>query len=151
MFNIGEEFFFLIPTAKIREGDIILAGGRPKCVIKADGDLVTAVSYEDAAVERILPELHMLMGDAVFYGKIVSMFGRNGSSGRKGMNRIMKYMMMSEMLKGNGADGMKASANPMGQAMLAVMMMGGKGDDMFDELFSFDEENEDTDAAAPKE
>ena len=142
--NDSDHDFSKDPLCLIREGDIILAGGRPKCVIKADGDLVTAVSYEDAAVEQILPERHMLMGDAVFYGKIVSMFGRNGSSGRKGMNRIMKYMVMSEMLKGNGAGG-KTPANPMGQAMLAMMMMGGKGEDMFDELFSFDGENEDAD------
>lgn len=151
VFNIGEDFFFLIPTGKIRVGDIILAGGRPKCVIKADGSLITAINYEDGTVEQILPEHHMLLGNTCLYGRIVSVFGRNGTGGPKGMSRVMKYMMMSEMLKGNGADGMKASANPMGQAMLAMMMMGGKGDDMFDELFSFDEENEDTDAAAPKE
>lgn len=151
VFNIGEDFFFLIPTGKIRVGDIILAGGRPKCVIKADGNLITAINYEDGTVEQILPEHHMLLGNTCLYGRIVSVFGRNGTGGPEGMSRVMKYMMMSEMLKGNGADGMKASANPMGQAMLAMMMMGGKGDDMFDELFSFDEENEDTNAAAPKE
>ena len=180
VFNIGEDFFFLIPTGNIRDQiaagngitiinktknveintkcalterqkDIILAGGRPKCVIKADGNLITAINYEDGTVEQILPEHHMLLGNTCLYGRIVSVFGRNGTGGPKGMSRVMKYMMMSEMLKGNGADGMKASANPMGQAMLAMMMMGGKGDDMFDELFSFDEENEDTNAAAPKE
>ena len=146
VFNIGEEFFFLVPTNKVRPGDIILAGGRPKCVLQVAGDIITAINYEDATVEQILPERHMLMGDTYFYGRIVSMFGRNGSGGRKGFGKVMKYMMLSEMLKGNAPGGKAGNNNPMGQAMLAMMMMGGKGDGLFDDLFSFDEEeNEDTD------
>ena len=145
VFNIGEEFFFLVPTNKVRPGDIILAGGRPKCVLQVAGDIITAINYEDATVEQILPERHVLMGDTYFYGKIVSMFGRTGTGGRKGFGKIMKYMMLSEMLRGSGSGG-KTDGNPMGQAMLAMMLLGGKGEGIFDDLFSFDEEdNEDTD------
>ena len=77
VFNIGEEFFFLIPTNKLAKGDIILVSGKPRCVIDVEKDLITAINYEDATVEKILPEHHMFMGNCYFYGKIVSMFGKN--------------------------------------------------------------------------
>ena len=32
-FDIGSDFFFIIPTNKVNKGDIILAGGKPRCVI----------------------------------------------------------------------------------------------------------------------
>ena len=36
VFNIGEEFFFVIPTNKAEPGDILLVAGKPKCVIEAE-------------------------------------------------------------------------------------------------------------------
>ena len=36
VFDIGEEFFFVIPTNKVEKGDIILVNRKPKCVIDAD-------------------------------------------------------------------------------------------------------------------
>ena len=31
--DIGEDFFFVLPTNHVRPGDIILAGGVPRCVV----------------------------------------------------------------------------------------------------------------------
>ena len=130
--DIGEEFFFVVPVSRVRPGDIILAGGTPRCVTAADGETITAINSEDATVETLLPEHHLFMGNTYLYGKIVSVFGRNGVKGKKGMGRMMKYMMLSGMMKNRdgGAGG-----------LLSLMLMGGKTDFM-DELFTDDEEPE---------
>ena len=78
VFDIGEDFFFVMPTNKVKRGDIILAGGAPKCVISADATTITAINFEDATVETLLPEHHIFMGSTYLFGKIVSVFGRNG-------------------------------------------------------------------------
>ena len=129
VFNIGEEFFFVIPTNKVAIGDIILVAGKPKCVIKDDGETIKVINYEDSTVEDILPERHVFMGETYFYGKIVSMFGQNFMKGKKGMNKFMSYMMMSEMMK--GMNGNSSSMNN----MLPFMMMGGNLGDMFGDIF----------------
>lgn len=138
-FDIGDDFFFVIPTNKVETGDIILVNGKPRCVIKAEKNMITVINYDDSTVENILPERHVFMGNTYFYGKIVSMLGSNITKGKKGMNNIFKYMMMSQMLKGNGSAG-----NGM-ESMLPLMMMGGNMGEMFDGMFDFaadDEENE---------
>lgn len=81
VFDIGEEFFFVIPTNKVEVGDIILVSGKPKCVVKSDKDTITVINYEDSTVETILPERNVFMGNTYFYGKIVSMFGNNFMEG----------------------------------------------------------------------
>lgn len=138
VFNIGEEFFFLIPTNKVEPGDIILISGKPKCVISSSKDVIKVIDYEDSSVKEILPERHVFMGNTYFYGKIVSMFGNDLASGKKGMNKMMSYMMMSEMMKSmSGNAGMNNSNNM--SSMLPLMMMGGNGfTDMFDGMFDFD-------------
>ena len=30
-FDVGQDFFFIIPTNKVQKGDIIIAGGKPCC------------------------------------------------------------------------------------------------------------------------
>lgn len=130
VFDIGEEFFFVIPTNEVKKGDIILANGKPKCVIDVNDKTLTVINYETAAVETILPERHMFMGNTYFYGKIMSMFGNNVFGG-KGSNQIMKYMMMKEMFKGNGS-----GANSM---LPMMMLMNQNGSNMFDGLFDFDD------------
>ena len=137
VFNIGEEFFFVIPTNKAEPGDILLVGGKPKCVIEAEKNKLTVINYEDSTVETILPERHVFMGNTYFYGKIVSMFGSDLIKGKKGSNKIMQYMMMSEMMKGNS----NGSGNGM-NAMLPLMMMGGNMGSIFDGMFDFDDEEE---------
>ena len=131
--NIGEEFFFVIPTNKVVVGDIILANGKPKCVVSADNNELKVINYEDSTLETILPERHVFMGNTYFYGKIVSMFGdASFMKSKKGTNKIMQYMMMSEMMKGtNGTNN-----GGMGY-MLPFMLMGGNMGEMFEGLFNF--------------
>ena len=72
----------------------------------------------------------MFMGKQYFYGKIVSMFG-NMMSEKGGMNNMMKYMMMSEMMKGN--------SNTNSMLPMMFMMNGGLN---FNNIFDVDEEEE---------
>lgn len=142
VFNIGEEFFFVIPTNKVAVGDIILVNGRPRCVVKMEDNRITAINYEDSTVDTIIPERHIIMGNAYLYGKIISMFGSNPLNGKKGMSKIMTYLMMSEMLKGTstGAIGGIGAGNNSLSALLPFMMMGGRENmgNMFSDLFDFD-------------
>lgn len=131
VFDIGDEMFFVIPTNSVQTGDIILASGEPRYVLKAEDNTLTTINYKNGVVETILPERHMFMGNTYFYGKIVSMFGNMTSlAGGDGAQNVMKYMMMSHMMKGmsGGGDGM----NP----MVMMMMMNGGGMNMFDNMFN---------------
>lgn len=143
VFDIGEEFFFVIPTNKVEKGDIILVNNKPKCVIESDKTKITVINYEDSTVETILPERHVFMGNTYFYGKIVSMFGSDILKGKKGTNNIFKYMMLSQMMKGDNSN--SAGVGGM-NSMLPFMMMNGNMNDMFDGMFDFDvDSEEDTD------
>lgn len=155
VFNIGDEMFFIIPTNKAAKGDIILVGGKPKCVVsnnaESDGT-IKVVNYETGTVENILPERHVFMGETYFYGKIVSMFGSNFMSGKKGMNKLITWMMMSEMMKGNG----NSNNNAFGGMLPLMMMSGGNIGDMFNGMFDFDSlgecfEEDKADAATEQE
>ena len=128
-FDIGEDFFFVIPTNKVSVGDIILVNGKPCAVIGIEKNAIKTFSYEDSSIREIVPEHHVFMGNTYFYGKIVSMFG-NAFGKKGGMNNIFKYMMMSEMFKGKSGD--------MSSMMPMMMMMGGGMGDMFDGMFDED-------------
>ena len=144
VFDIGEEFFFVIPTNKVEVGDIILVSGKPKCVVKSDKDTITVINYEDSAVETIIPERHVFMGNTYFYGKIVSMFGNNFMKGKKGMDKMMSYMVMSEMMKGSNT-----SSNGMGSMLPMMMLMNGNNvSDMFSDMFDFDINTSDDESEA---
>lgn len=147
VFNIGEEFFFVIPTNKAEPGDILLVAGKPKCVIEAEKNKLTVINYEDSTVETILPERHVFMGNTYFYGKIVSMFGGDLIKGKKGTNKIMQYMMLSEMMKGNSDNN---SGNGM-NAMLPLMMMGGNMGSIFEGMFDFDDNKDDEEVEESEE
>jgi len=136
VFDIGEDFFFVIPTNKVEKGDIILISGKPKCVIGVEDNQIRVINYEDSTIDTILPERHIFMGNTYFYGKIISMFGQDVFKGKKGTNKIMQYMMMSEMLKGNN------SSNNGMSSMLPFMLMGNSSGfgDMFSGMFDFDTE-----------
>ena len=142
VFDLGEEFFFVVPTNKVTKGDIILVNGKPKCVIEADKNKITVINYEDSTIDTILPERHVFMGNTYFYGKIVSMFGNDVVKGKKGTNNIFKYMMLSQMMKGNNGTGAMETNNGM-SAMLPFMMMGGSMGNMFDGMFDLDVNDED--------
>lgn len=135
VFDIGEEFFFVIPTNKVEIGDIIIVNGKPKCVIGVEKGAIKVINYEDSTIDTIVPERHVFMGNTYFYGKIVSMFGNDFMKGQKGMNKMMSYMMMSEMMKGNNSG---ANNNMSGMFPMMMLMNGGNFSDMFDGMFDFD-------------
>ena len=134
--DVGDDYFFVVPTSKVRKGDIILSGGLPKCVVATDGDTITAINFEDATVETLLPEHHLFMGGTCLCGRIVSLFGRSGVKGKKGVNGMMKYMIFSSLLKGR--EGGLSGLAP-------LMLMGGKSDfleGLFDEGDEDDDHND---------
>lgn len=135
VFDIGEDFFFLIPTNHLVKGDVILAGGKPRCVIEVKDNEIKTFCYEDSTISTIVPEHHVFMGKTYFYGKIVSLFNFGGKD--KGMKNMMKYYMMSEMFKGGNP-----STNSMSNMLPMMMFMNGSMGDMFDgldEMFDFSE------------
>lgn len=140
-FDIGEDFFFLIPTNHLVKGDVILAGGKPRCVIEVKDNEIKTFCYEDSTISTIVPEHHVFMGKTYFYGKIVSLFNFGGKD--KGMKNMMKYYMMSEMFKGGNP-----STNSMSNMLPMMMFMNGSMGDMFDgldEMFDFSEDETEED------
>lgn len=145
-FNVGDEMFFVIPTTHVEVGDIILVGGKPKCVIKAGKKTIEVIDYENSEVRQVVPERHVFMGSTYFYGKIISMFGDSFKKG-KGLGNVMKMMMMSQMLGGNtGGQQQGLLGGGMGQMMAMSMFMGGSNP--FEGMFDF---NLDVDAADEEE
>ena len=134
-FDIGQDFFFIIPTNKVQKGDIILSAGKPCCVIEERPNELKVLRYEDGAIINVALEFHTFLGKQYFYGKVVSMFGNLAND--NSMNNMMKYMIMSEMFKGNNTT----------NSMLPMMMFMNKGfDNIFDGMFDFsniNKENED--------
>jgi hypothetical protein len=135
-FNVSDEMFFVIPTNKVEVGDIILVGGKPKCVTAVDKKVITVIDYENSEIRQVVPERHIFMGSTYFYGKIVSMFGNSFKNG-KGLGNIMKMMMFSQMMGGNT----NGSNNGLGQMMAMSMFMGGKSNP-FEGIFDFDIDND---------
>lgn len=133
-FDIGQDAFFVIPTNRIERGDIILIGGKPHCVISADKNRIEALCYEDSTIHNVVPERHMFLGKGYLYGKIISIFGDLGSG--KGMSKIMKFMMMSQMM--GGGSGNMNSMMP----MMMLMSNGSSFDGMFGGIFDEDDEDE---------
>lgn len=141
VFDTMDDWFFVIPTNNVAVGDIILVNHKPRCVKEVKDNQITVINYEDSTIETILPERHVFMGNTYFYGKIVSMFGNtNFMKSEKGMNNIMKYMMLSTMMKGNGNNN---SGNM--NSMLPFMMVSGGMNNMFDGMFNFGEIDEESD------
>lgn len=138
VFNIGDDFFFIIPTNKVDVGDIILVKGTPRCVIEVDKKTLKVMNYEDMTIDTLVPERHVFMGNTYFYGKVVSLMGTNASKGKNGMKQMMQFMMMNQMMGGNTSGGMNMNGNNMLPMML--MMNGGSGslfDGMLDGIFDF--------------
>lgn len=145
VFDIGDDFFFVIPTNKVDVGDIILIKGRPQCVISVDNKVIEVLNYEDMTIDRVVPERHVFMGNTYFYGKIVSMMGATAGKGAAGMKKMMSFMVMSQMMNGN--TGVSINSN-MSNMLPMMLMMGGEGGNMFDGMldgiFDFGSDNEDT-------
>lgn len=146
-FNMGDEMFFVMPTTKVKVGDIILVDGRPKCVLKSDRKRIEVIDYETSEVKTIVPERHIFMGNVYFYGKIVSLFG-GAFKGGKGMKNIMQMMVLSQMFGNGSTAGVNGGGmfGNMGQMMVMSQMFGGSEGNMFADMFnemSFDEADED--------
>lgn len=141
-FDIGEDFFFVIPTNKVERGDIILVGGKPRCVIEVGKNLIKTFCYEDSSVNDIVPEHHMFMGKQYFYGKIISMFGDLAGGSDKGMKQMMKFMMLKEMMGGNKGTGDENLMNGMGSILPMMALTGGFGGGFFDGMLDMDDEEE---------
>lgn len=148
VFDIGQDFFFLIPTNKVEPGDIILVGGKPRCVVSATKNEISVINYDDSTKETIIPERHVFIGNTYFYGKIVSMFGSNMGDGKNFNKKIMKFMMMSEMMKGSnpGSSTSGAGNNMFGNMLPMMMLMGGGSglgiDNFFTDIFGDDDDTE---------
>lgn len=154
VFNIGDDFFFILPTNKVDVGDIILVKGTPRCVIEVDKKTLKVMNYEDMTIDTLVPERHVFMGNTYFYGKVVSLMGTNASKGKNGMKQMMQFMMMNQMMGGNTSGGMNMNGNNMLPMML--MMNGGSGslfDGMLDGIFDFgtDDTTEAPDVEADEE
>lgn len=138
VFNIGDDFFFIIPTNKVDVGDIILVKGTPRCIIEVDKKTLKVMNYEDMTIDTLVPERHVFMGNTYFYGKIVSLMGSTAGKGKDGMKQMMQFMMMSQMMGGNTSGGINMGGNNMLPMMF--MMNGGSGsifDGMLDGMFDF--------------
>ena len=147
-FDMGSELFFVIPTMKVSEGDIILVEGKPKYVIAISKAYIEVVDYETSEIKKIVPERHVFMGSSYCYGKIVSMFGSNFKGGR-GLKKIMKMMMLSQIFGGQNGGSSDFGMGNIGQMMMMSSLFGGNSDmdffnDMFDGL-SFDTVDEESD------
>lgn len=142
-FNVGEEMFFIVPTTKAKVGDILLIGGKPKCVIKVEneGESLKVIDYENSEIREVIPERHVFMGSTYFYGKIVSMFGDTLKNGN-GFGNFIKMSMISQMLGGNNGGGNNGGSNMfsggLGQMMAMSMLMNGKVENPLEGIFDFD-------------
>jgi hypothetical protein len=134
VFDMGQDMFFLIPTTKVSKGDIIIRAGKPVCVMKTDGDTITALNYETGVVETFLPERHVFLGKTFFYQKVYSPFGQAGKGFK--MGGMFKMMMMSKMFGGGntkgGDNGFFGGGNPMMAMMMMQSLGGGDGGGLFD-------------------
>ena len=73
--DICDDLFFLIPTRKLKAGDIVLINGKPMYILEVKAkNRVEAMDYETSTIQTVIPERHAIMGRR-FYGKIVSLIG----------------------------------------------------------------------------
>lgn len=123
--------FWVVPTFKVVKGDIILVGGKPRCVIEVNPASIKTFSYEDSTIDEIIPEHHVFMGKTYCYGKIFSPFMNMGKD-NDSMNTMMKMMMMSQFFGDNKSNhGNMNGFNPM-------MFMFMNNDNPFNDMFNFD-------------
>lgn len=142
VFNIGDDFFFIIPTNKVDVGDIILVKGTPRCVLEVDKKTIKVMNYEDMTIDTLVPERHVFMGNTYFYGKVVSLMGSTAGKGKDGMKQMMQFMMMNQMMGGNSTNNALGGNNML---PMMFMMNGGSGsifDGMLDGMFDFGSDNE---------
>ena len=136
--DIADDLFMMIPTRKLKPGDIVLINGKPMYILETKAkNRVEAMDYETSTIQTVIPERHAIMGRK-FYGKIVSLIG-SGFCGKGGFfKNMLKFKMMSSMM-GSDATGNSSFGN----ALPMMMLMGnGSMDGLFD---GFCEDNDDED------
>lgn len=152
-FDIGHDFFFVLPTTKVVQGDILIVDGHPKCVIENnDNKTIKVMDYENSAIQEIVPERHVFMGKTYFYRKVVSMFGSTGffktGKGPENMLKLAVKAKMFEFMAGgkSSADGGFGGFGGLMPMMLMSGMFGGgaTGDGFGDFANMFDFELDET-------
>lgn len=137
--DASDDFFMVIPTRKLKTGDIVLINGKPMYILEVKAkNRVEAMDYETSTIQTVIPERHAIMGRR-FYGKIVSLIGSGFGASKGGFfKNMLKLKMMSSMM-GGSSDGAFSGNN------LAMMMLMGNGsmDGLFD---GFIDESEDDDS-----
>ena len=138
--DIADDFFMVMPTRKLRVGDIIVFNGKPKCIIGVQDKTVSAVNYDTAVVETIIPERHVFMGKQ-FYGKVVSLMSAGfGGKGNSFVKNMMKMKLMGAMMGGKSSGNLFSGD---GNSMLPMMLLMGNGsmDGMFGDMFDDDDDD----------
>ena len=140
--DICDDMFMVIPTRKLKVGDIVLINGKPMYILEVKAkNRVEAMNYEDSTIQTVIPERHAIMGRR-FYGKIVSLIGSGFGSSKSGFfKNMLKLKMMSSMMGGSSEGGM------FGNNGLAMMMLMGNGsmDGLFDGFMDDEEDDEESD------
>lgn len=107
-------FVFLLPAKKVKAGDLIVNNGTFVFVVSDDGNMITAVDFENNSQRTIIRQQHALIPFS-FVTKVYSPFSGSGkmsnmlmlplmmmnsnNSGGGMMNNMMQMMMMNKMLK----------------------------------------------------
>ena len=149
-FDIGHDFFFVIPTTKVVQGDILIVDGHPKCVIENNNNkTIKVMDYENSAIQEIVPERHAFMGKTYFYRKVVSMFGSSGffkeGKGTENMLKMAMKVKMFEVMAGKSNGSNDGFGGLMPMLMMGNLFGGNSGGDMFGDFASmFDFELADT-------
>jgi len=140
--DIADDLFMLIPTRKLKAGDVVLINGKPMYILEVKAkNRVEAMNYEDSTIQTVIPERHVLMGRR-FYGKIVSLLGSGFGAGKGGFfKNMLKLKMMSSMMGGSSEGGMFSNNG------FAMMMLMGNGsmDGLFDGFIDDEEDDEESD------
>ena len=140
--DLADDLFMVMPTRKLKPGDIVLINGKPVYVLEIKSkNRVEVMSYEDSSIKTVIPERHAFLGRK-FYGKIVSLMG-NGFNGKGGFfKNMLKFKMMSSMFGGgNSSDSMFGGNN-----MAMMMLMGNGGmDRLFNGICDDDDEDDSED------
>ena len=150
VFDLGENAFFAIPATRVREGDIIIDHGKPAYVKAASRNEITVLNFETGRVETLIPRRHIFMEQVYFYQKIVSLFGSGSCvTGKKGVGKIMRMVMLSQILKGSDG-GQGGSINSL---LPFFLLRSSGGEDLFEGLseafgeYDDDDETEKTEDA----
>jgi hypothetical protein len=162
-FDIGQDLFFAVPTAKVKVGDIVLLedssapnGIAPKCVVSLkDGKTIEVMDYGTNQIQTIVPERHFFLGQMYFYSKITSFIPIGNLKDKKGTSKLGQLMAMQAMFGGNSGFNLFGgnSESPMAamwQMSMMAKMMNGEMSDMFDFSNMFEFEVPDFDITDPE-